>query len=479
MHANTRLRARGAPARPALRRRLRRRRGGRLARRGRASAMVREQYAQLAREAGDEGLLREVEALGPRVFELSRVPGRRARRGGRRRGVPAPRHLPPDVPRAARAAASATRRCGCCAASRGLELVELPEAASCCGFGGTFAVKNADTSAAMLTDKLRARARHGRRGRVRRGQLVPACTSAAACRASAAGSAPCTSPRSWRRAMTRRRAPVPGGGPRGAGRRPAAPQPAHARRRRSARSAPRSSPRSTTGRRCARPGAAIKARGVRHLDRHLERARGGGDRARRRRALGARRRGGQRDRRAGSCARPARTRSSRSSRWPPTRSGSTTALAARGIAALETDLAELIIQLAHDRPSHILVPAIHRNREEIRGALPRRPPRRRGPERRPAELAEVARRFLRAKFLTVGVGVSGANFAVAETGTVCVVESEGNGRMCTTLPHTLITVMGIEKVVPRARRPRGDAAAAAAVVDRRADEPLHVAVDRA
>ena len=125
------------------------------------------------------------------------------------------------------------------------------------------------------------------------------------------------------------------------------------------------------------------------------------------------------------------------------------ALAQHGIAALETDLAELINQLAHDRPSHILVPAIHRNREEIAALFRRHLPGAEGLGSDPSELTAVARRFLRRKFLTVGVGVSGANFAVAETGTVCVVESEGNGRMCTTLPHTLVTVMGIEKVVPR------------------------------
>jgi L-lactate dehydrogenase complex protein LldF len=67
----------------------------------------------------------------------------------------------------------------------------------------------------------------------------------------------------------------------------------------------------------------------------------------------------------------------------------------------------------------------------------------------PPALAEAARRHLRERFLSVGVGISGANFAVAETGTICVVESEGNGRMCTTLPRALITVMGIEKVLPR------------------------------
>ena len=125
------------------------------------------------------------------------------------------------------------------------------------------------------------------------------------------------------------------------------------------------------------------------------------------------------------------------------------ALAARGIEALETDLAELIIQLAGDTSSHILVPAIHRNRAEIRELFLRALPdpgsstrrRARSPRRRAATCASAS--------CAPRSAVSGANFAVAETGTICVVESEGNGRMCTTLPKTLITVMGIEKVIPR------------------------------
>jgi L-lactate dehydrogenase complex protein LldF len=125
------------------------------------------------------------------------------------------------------------------------------------------------------------------------------------------------------------------------------------------------------------------------------------------------------------------------------------ALAAAGITAHETDLAELIVQLGHDRPSHILVPAIHRNRAEIRELFRAHLPDTDDLTDEPAALAEAARRYLRQKFLTTPVGISGANFAVAETGTVGVVESEGNGRMCTTLPRTLITVMGIEKVLPR------------------------------
>ncbi|MER5308545.1 lactate utilization protein B [Streptomyces sp. NPDC002773] len=129
------------------------------------------------------------------------------------------------------------------------------------------------------------------------------------------------------------------------------------------------------------------------------------------------------------------------------------ALEAEGIAAYETDLAELIVQLGKDRPSHILVPAIHRNRGEIRDIFVREMsewgrPAPAGLTDSPAELADAARLHLRDKFLRAKVAVSGANFMVAETGTLVVVESEGNGRMCLTLPETLISVVGIEKVVP-------------------------------
>jgi L-lactate dehydrogenase complex protein LldF len=128
------------------------------------------------------------------------------------------------------------------------------------------------------------------------------------------------------------------------------------------------------------------------------------------------------------------------------------ALADAGITAYETDLAELIVQLAGDEPSHILVPAIHRNRQEIRRLFAERLP---GVDPDltddPRALAAAARAHLRERFLTARVAVSGGNFAVAETGTVCVVESEGNGRMCLTLPDTLITVLGIEKLVPSFR----------------------------
>jgi L-lactate dehydrogenase complex protein LldF len=129
------------------------------------------------------------------------------------------------------------------------------------------------------------------------------------------------------------------------------------------------------------------------------------------------------------------------------------ALAAEGIAAWETDLAELIVQLGDDLPSHILVPAIHRNRAEIRqifldrmAAAGRPAPANLTDD--PPELAAAARLHLREKFLRAKMAVSGANFAVAETGTLVVVESEGNGRMCLTLPDVLVSVVGIEKIVP-------------------------------
>jgi len=123
------------------------------------------------------------------------------------------------------------------------------------------------------------------------------------------------------------------------------------------------------------------------------------------------------------------------------------ALTEAGIAPYETDLADLIVQLGHDRPSHIVVPALHKNRAEIR-ALFQRAMSRPDLGAEPADLADAARRFLREKFLRVTAGFSGANFLIADTGSVCVVESEGNGRMCLTLPKRLITLAGIEKVIP-------------------------------
>jgi L-lactate dehydrogenase complex protein LldF len=129
------------------------------------------------------------------------------------------------------------------------------------------------------------------------------------------------------------------------------------------------------------------------------------------------------------------------------------ALQAEGVTAYETDLAELIVQLGDDWPSHILVPAIHRNRSEIREIFQdkmadwgRAAPE--GLTDEPRALAEAARLHLRERFLSTKVAISGANFMIAETGTLVVLESEGNGRMCLTLPETLISVVGIEKLLP-------------------------------
>ncbi|OMH27751.1 (4Fe-4S)-binding protein [Tersicoccus phoenicis] len=127
-------------------------------------------------------------------------------------------------------------------------------------------------------------------------------------------------------------------------------------------------------------------------------------------------------------------------------------LADVGIDAYETDLAELIVQLGHDMPSHILVPAIHRNRAQIRDIfLTEMPDVDPALSDEPRLLAMAARKHLRAQFLRAKVAISGANFGIAETGTLTVVESEGNGRMCLTMPETLITVMGIEKLLPSYR----------------------------
>jgi L-lactate dehydrogenase complex protein LldF len=124
------------------------------------------------------------------------------------------------------------------------------------------------------------------------------------------------------------------------------------------------------------------------------------------------------------------------------------ALEAAGVVPYETDLADMIVQMAKEKPSHLLVPAIHKNRAEIRDLF-RREMARPDLSDLADDLTKAAREFLRDKFLTTKVAISGANFAVAETGSVVVVESEGNGRMCLTLPDVLISIMGIEKVLPK------------------------------
>ncbi len=122
------------------------------------------------------------------------------------------------------------------------------------------------------------------------------------------------------------------------------------------------------------------------------------------------------------------------------------ALAQAGITAVETDLGEFIIQLAGEPPSHILAPVIHRRAEDIADLFQKEldmPP-----TLDPQVMCGVARTRLRREFLSADMGISGANFAVAETGTICIVTNEGNGRMCSSLPRVYVVIMGIEKVVP-------------------------------
>jgi L-lactate dehydrogenase complex protein LldF len=123
-------------------------------------------------------------------------------------------------------------------------------------------------------------------------------------------------------------------------------------------------------------------------------------------------------------------------------------LATHGIEVVETDLGEFIIQLAGETPSHIIVPAIHKNKAQIAAIFHDKIPDAPYTED-VVELNAIARRTLRRKFQEAGIGLSGVNFAVAETGTLCLVENEGNGRMCTSVPPVHIAVMGIEKVVER------------------------------
>ena len=120
----------------------------------------------------------------------------------------------------------------------------------------------------------------------------------------------------------------------------------------------------------------------------------------------------------------------------------------RGIEVIESDLGEYIIQMAHEPPSHIVAPAIHKNRVEVAQLFHEHHPEEPYTEDIDA-LTGTARRVLRAKFAQADAGISGVNFAVAETGTLCLVENEGNGRLSTTAPRIHIAITGIEKVVEK------------------------------
>ncbi|HEU4386188.1 MAG TPA: LutB/LldF family L-lactate oxidation iron-sulfur protein, partial [Blastocatellia bacterium] len=123
------------------------------------------------------------------------------------------------------------------------------------------------------------------------------------------------------------------------------------------------------------------------------------------------------------------------------------ALEAAGVEAVETDLGEYIIQLAGERPSHIIAPAIHKTRYDVADLFSEKLHVERNAEIE--VMTALARRVLRERFASAGLGVSGANFAIAETGTIVLVENEGNIRLTTSLPRTHVAIMGIEKVIPR------------------------------
>ncbi len=123
------------------------------------------------------------------------------------------------------------------------------------------------------------------------------------------------------------------------------------------------------------------------------------------------------------------------------------ALEAAGIRGVETDMGEFIVQLAGERPAHIVAPAIHKTRRDVSDLFATHVHAERTEE--PERLTAIARRALREMFQKAGVGLSGANFAVAETGTVVLIENEGNIRFCTTAPRVHVALVGIEKIIPR------------------------------
>ncbi len=123
------------------------------------------------------------------------------------------------------------------------------------------------------------------------------------------------------------------------------------------------------------------------------------------------------------------------------------ALEAAGVTPVETDLGDFLVQLASETPSHIIAPAIHKTRQQVAALLSREAGRPLSPDDLSALTAE-ARRILRERFLAAGMGISGGNIAVAETGSVVLVTNEGNGRLVTSVPPVHVAVIGIEKITP-------------------------------
>jgi L-lactate dehydrogenase complex protein LldF len=138
------------------------------------------------------------------------------------------------------------------------------------------------------------------------------------------------------------------------------------------------------------------------------------------------------------------------------------ALEAAGVEAIETDLGEFIVQLAGETPSHIIAPVLHKNRYQIGELFAEKLGVAYTDD--PGELNDIARAFLRERFLSAGMGISGANFGVADDGSIALVTNEGNGRLCTTAPRIHVVVMGMERLV----RDRADLAVMLEVLARSA-----------
>jgi L-lactate dehydrogenase complex protein LldF len=123
------------------------------------------------------------------------------------------------------------------------------------------------------------------------------------------------------------------------------------------------------------------------------------------------------------------------------------ALEGAGLSVVESDLGELIVQLRHEAPYHIVFPSMHLTRDEISTLFQRELGS--APTNDPEELTMIARRALRKKYLTADIGITGGNFAIAETGMISITENEGNARLTAAMPKTMITLIGIEKILPR------------------------------
>jgi L-lactate dehydrogenase complex protein LldF len=123
------------------------------------------------------------------------------------------------------------------------------------------------------------------------------------------------------------------------------------------------------------------------------------------------------------------------------------ALMAADLTPVETDLGELIVQIANDHPSHLVMPVIHMRAKQIGEVFAKffNVPFTEDPQ----TLAEMARVYLRGRFLQADMGISGVNFGIAETGSICICTNEGNGRMCTSRPRIHVALMGMEKLIPR------------------------------